>query len=678
MMRMSPSQFFCFTVLIFMLPFPPAATGQEAQRATSDLASEASGLAINGTCFHDLDSSGFRSINEPGLEGRTVSLMQNGTELANTTSDAEGGYIFRNLRQGTYELKEVTPKGWKQTAPGGGSYRVRLTDRSASNLDFGGVGESRDTSARAVRQYPIMHPSQEDVRRWAGQYNSAPQAALSPQIASMLASAPGASYSLLDQLDYNPAERDQGSCGNCWAWAGTGVMEIDLARQNGIKDRLSLQYLDSNYHGGCGGSGACCGGWLENLAGFYRGTGKAIPWSNANAQYVDGSVSCGSCAKVPAGTISMNPSYPITSIAVTSIPTQAASKEAAIQNIKNVLRQGKAVWFGYFLPSSSAWSNFISFWNTRSESTVWQPDAYCGQPYSYGGGGGHAVLCVGYDDTDPNNRYWIMLNSWGDTTLRPHGLFRVNMDMNYGCGYGNMGAVFYWMTLDMSYPNNENSPPETPSTPLGPTTGRMRNTYSYSTSAKDPDGDDVKCIFDWGDKTQTETVFVRSETSANASHTWQKAGTFYVKAKATDDKADSPWSGTLAVRISSTANASPKAPSTPAGTTRGTAGKAYTYTSFAGDPNGGQVKYTFDWGDKTRSETAYKGSGKSVRVSHVWSSAGTYRIRVMATDTDGAVSPWSAYLTVRISGAGLGQQANPAETQAGKAKACPCLSGKWS
>lgn len=678
MIRISSAQFFCFTVLIFMLFSPLAATGQESQRAPSDLVSRAFNLSINGTCFQDLDASRFRSIDEPGLGGRTIRLMQDGMEQANTTTDAEGGYIFSNLRPGNYELKEDPVSGWKQTAPGGGSYRVRLIDRPAYNLDFGDVSESLVTAARAVRQYPIMRPSQEDVRRWTEQYSSAPKAALSPQIASMLAAAPGASYSLLDQLDYIPAERDQGSCGNCWAWAGTGVMEIDISRQTGIKDRLSLQYLDSNYNGGCGSSGACCGGWLEYLAGFYRDTGKAIPWSNANAQYVDGNSGCGGCARVSASSISTDPNYPISSITVTTIPTQAASKEVAIQNIKNVLQQGKAIWFGYFLPSSSAWSNFISFWNTGSESTLWQPDAYCGQQYSYSGGGGHAVLCVGYDDTDPNNRYWIMLNSWGDTALRPHGLFRVNMDMNYGCSYGNLGAAFYWMTLDMSYSPNENSPPETPLPPSGPASGYIQGSYIYSTSASDPNGDDVKYTFDWGDKTKTETAFAISGERVTASHIWQKAGTFYVKAKATDGKADSPWSRPMTVRISRTRNASPKAPSTPAGTTKGTAGKAYTYTSFTSDPNADQVKYTFDWGDKTRSETAYAGSGKSVRVSHAWSSAGAYRIMVMATDKDGAVSPWSAYLTVRISGAGLGQQATPEETSAGKAKACPCLSGKWS
>ena len=158
---------------------------------------------------------------------------------------------------------------------------------------------------------------------------------------------------------------------------------------------------------------------------------------------------------VSASTISTNPHYDLSAISVNTIPTQKLAKEEAISNIKNVLLQGKGIWFAYYLPDKSAWNNFFSFWGTQPESAVWQPDSACGRSFDYQNGGGHAVLCVGYDDTDPNNRYWIMLNSWGNTTGRPAGLFRMNMDMNYDCSYGDIGYAFYWMTLDMSYPQGD-------------------------------------------------------------------------------------------------------------------------------------------------------------------------------------------------------------------------------
>ncbi len=58
---------------------------------------------------------------------------------------------------------------------------------------------------------------------------------------------------------------------------------------------------------------------------------------------------------------------------------------------------------------------------------------------------------MGYNDEDPKNRYWIMLNSWGTTKARPDGLFMVSMDMNYSCNYTGLGYAYYWMTLDAKF-----------------------------------------------------------------------------------------------------------------------------------------------------------------------------------------------------------------------------------
>ncbi|MFP3912096.1 MAG: C1 family peptidase, partial [Desulfobacteraceae bacterium] len=66
-------------------------------------------------------------------------------------------------------------------------------------------------------------------------------------------------------------------------------------------------------------------------------------------------------------------------------------------------------------------------------------------------GGGHAVLCVGYNDNDPENAYWVMLNSWGTTAKRPNGLFRVDMDMNYDCMDLTWEYNLYWQTLNIQF-----------------------------------------------------------------------------------------------------------------------------------------------------------------------------------------------------------------------------------
>ncbi len=613
-----------------------------------------SNLFINGTKFEDGDANGLRNDGEPGLSGWTVRLMQNGTELMSVATGDRGEYSFLNLPPGEYEVIEDPLDGWNQTVPGGGSYLVTLTDKPAYHIDFGSF-RSKDVSGmpQAVPQaeeYQIMHPTPEEVKRWTEQFEAAPKAYLSPRIQAELAVASGARFSLLDYLQYTPTERNQRYCGNCWAWAGTGVMEIDNAYKNGIKDRLSIQYLNSNFRGGSDPYWACCGGWLEDVADFYSSKGMAIPWSNANAHWQDGNRFCEiQATNVPASTISTTPNYPLASVQAEAIPTQGMEKAAAISSIKNVLQQGKAIWFGYFLPDDSAWSDFTSFWSRSSEEAIWQPDIACGETFNYNEGGGHAVLCVGYDDTDPDNSYWIMLNSWGAPYNRPHGLFRVSMDMNYDCRYSNLGFAFYWMSLDISYPSAPNNPPGTPATPLGPGSGSKAASYSYSTSAVDPDGDTVKYTFDWGDGTTSETAPVISGASASASHSWSDTGDYEITAMATDSKGiSSEWSLPLAVAIRST-NRLPATPSMPAGATTGYTLGSYVYTTKATDPDGDLLHYTFNWGDGDVSEVMGISSGASVSASHAWSKAGKYYVKAKAADGRGGTSPWSNIRTVKIS-----------------------------
>ena len=652
-------QYFCLTGLFLLLSASLIAAGAAAP------AQDAAGLSLSGTAFLDTNGDGFFSPGEGAHANASIRLMLEGKEIFNTTTNQSGQYFFGNLSPGRYELRADSIFPWKQTAPGAGYYEVTLSDKSGFGLDYG-FFSPQDRASLPARVYPIMHPTQEESNAWAGQYNAAPQAYLSPEIATKMASAPVTSFSLLDRLNYTPSERDQGGCGNCWAWAGTGVMELDYARQKGISDRLSVQYLDSNYNGGCGGSGACCGGWLSGLASFYKAKSMMVPWSNSNAHYQDGGKDCGSCSAVLASSISTNPHYDLASISVNTIPSHGLTKEAAITNIKNVLLQGKGIWFAYYLPDGSSWSDFYSFWGAQPENVVWQPDNACGRSFDYQNGGGHAVLCVGYDDTDPSNRYWIMLNSWGDTSKRPAGLFRVSMDMDYDCSYSGLGYAFYWMTLDMSYPSSENNAPLTPSLPLGPVQGSVLNSLSYTTSAVDPDNDPVKFTFNWGDGYTSLTGLINSGQGA-ASHTWSQAGTYQVTAKATDSKgASSPVSAALLVTIAA-ANRLPLRPAKPQGTAAGILQKSYSYTASSTDPDGDDVQITFDWGDGSTSKTNLVNSGTSVSMPHTWSLAGTYLVQVMAKDSNDAESLWSSAKTVKIYNI-----AAQAEKKGPRKNTCPC------
>ena len=607
-------------------------------------------LSLGGTVFRDQDGDRFLSANESGLANVTVRLMQGSLLQASALTNQSGQYLFANLSPGVYRLEAGPVAGSSQTAPGRGYYEVNLVDSPGSGLDFGFLPPSRLPAAGPLRKHPLMRPAPEEVALWTSQYSASPKAVIAPETAAMMAAAIPASVSLLDRLKYNASERDQGVCGNCWAWAGTGVMEIDYARQMKKSDRFSVQFLDSNYNGGCGSNAACCGGWLDNLAGFYRVKKMIVPWSNANAHYQDGSRSCGGCSAVPAYRISGSPNYRVSSIATSRIATQGLPSQQAIANIKGVLLQGKAIWFGFFLPNAASWSNFQEFWGSKPEAALWQPDYACGSTYSYQSGGGHAVLCVGYDDTDPKNRYWIMLNSWGTTASRPSGLFRVAMDMNYNCSYTGLGYAFYWMTLDLSYDASQNSPPQTPASVQGLTQGYAGKILSYAASSKDPEGDQLFFTFDWGDATTTKTELSASFTG-RANHIWMGKGVYKVKAMATDSRgASSGWSEPFSVSISgsSTVNSPPKKPSPPAGIYSGLAGISYTFTGYAADPNRDPISYTFDWGDGQTSSTDLMRSGLSARASHAWPLAGAYSVRVQAADSSGAESAWSAAKTVII------------------------------
>jgi hypothetical protein len=95
-----------------------------------------------------------------------------------------------------------------------------------------------------------------------------------------------------------------------------------------------------------------------------------------------------------------------------------------------------------------------------------------------------------------------------------------------------------------------NSPPGTPDIPGGQVTGRTYILCSYSTSATDQDGDQVKYTFDWGDGTALETDFVDSGTTVSLSHSWGCEGVYSIRAKAEDvHGASSDWSEPLEVTI---------------------------------------------------------------------------------------------------------------------------------
>jgi hypothetical protein len=80
-------------------------------------------VTISGTKYHDATGNGF-SCGDVGQAGVTIDLFDyvgsTLTEVASTTTDANGNYSFTALPPGTYYVAECVPSGYVQT--GGGPY----------------------------------------------------------------------------------------------------------------------------------------------------------------------------------------------------------------------------------------------------------------------------------------------------------------------------------------------------------------------------------------------------------------------------------------------------------------------------------------------------------------------------------------------------------------------------
>ncbi len=308
------------------------------------------------------------------------------------------------------------------------------------------------TGEGPVGLLPIMRPGDQELARQIAEYDASPVLDVSLPTFRAL-DATSRSKNLLGQIDYTPEERSQQPTGNCWVWAGNGLLEIAHSVQDGVRDRLSVQYVDSGYNGGEGQYWAGNGGTLGDLVRFYRGTGRAIPWSNRNASFQDGRIWCieNNRAWVPASQIAVEPYYPITRIEERRIATRGVSRSTAIARIKSVLDQNRGVYFTLRLPNEAAWTDFNRFWMDRGEDAVFNLAPYAGTPWEPWTGGAHSVICVGYDET---SRSWLMLNSWGTAQgNRPHGLFRVSMDFDYSGIYPYSIEVpaTQWEALEVAF-----------------------------------------------------------------------------------------------------------------------------------------------------------------------------------------------------------------------------------
>ncbi|HYA41722.1 MAG TPA: C1 family peptidase, partial [Syntrophobacteraceae bacterium] len=298
-----------------------------------------------------------------------------------------------------------------------------------------------DRSIGSSRTDGVMHLDAETRERMYLEYLNAPKSHIDAAIAQ---AAPPTAFTLLDHIVYTPSDRNQGSCGNCWVWTSTALFEIKHSVETGVKDRLSLQWFDSAFYGWYPPDSwqpegpACNGGNLAGVATFYN-SHVFVPWSNENAYFQD--ENGGATPAIPASSISAVPYYygDVNAYEAVTIETTGVSQAQAIANIQNVLLQKKGVDFSIQWATDADEKVFANWWSNNPESAIFNPDSdgnggtVCGHDEINQQVSSHDLTIVGYDTSIANNPFWIVLNSWGATPTRLHGLFRMSMSMNYGC-----------------------------------------------------------------------------------------------------------------------------------------------------------------------------------------------------------------------------------------------------
>ncbi|MDX6327111.1 MAG: hypothetical protein QOK15_3465 [Nocardioidaceae bacterium] len=170
---------------------------------------------------------------------------------------------------------------------------------------------------------------------------------------------------------------------------------------------------------------------------------------------------------------------------------------------------------------------------------------------------------------------------------------------------------------------------------LTPTSGTAPVVVAADASAStDPQGETLKYAFEWGDGATTA-----AQSSPNASHTFDAAGTYTVTMTTTNTDGLSSVA-TQAVTVAEAAKAPTAALSVSPAT--GTAPVQVTAdASGSSDPQRQALTYTFDWGDGSTPQAQ-----ASATASHTFTGDGTLTVKVTVTNSSGLSDTATQQVTV--------------------------------
>ena len=138
--------------------------------------------------------------------------------------------------------------------------------------------------------------------------------------------------------------------------------------------------------------------------------------------------------------------------------------------------------------------------------------------------------------------------------------------------------------------------------------------------------------------------YVRVEDDANVR--WYKTSGNFDGSTKTDENDATVWFNVFCE------NRAPYPPEKPQGPTEGETNHPYVFKTRCQDPDNDRIKFGWDWdGDGQVDEiTDYYDTWQTCSITHTWTEAGIYHVRVMAIDTHDMTSELSDPLIVEIAG----------------------------
>jgi chitodextrinase len=165
--------------------------------------------------------------------------------------------------------------------------------------------------------------------------------------------------------------------------------------------------------------------------------------------------------------------------------------------------------------------------------------------------------------------------------------------------------------------------------------------YGYTASTTDPDGDQIRYRFDWGDGTLSDwSELADSGATASLYHSWTAVDTYQVKAIAQDEHGlNGSWSALLNVTVSGVNDGGELPVANIVVPDDLFANQTIAFdASGSYDSDGIIVSYLWDFGDGT--------TGVGAKPVHEYIQPGTYLVTLVITDNSG--NTYTEQITITV------------------------------